>query len=110
MTWSFHCDQRPLFTKEPSFSIQWVVGSMKTSVWIDAESTFGAFQNSELAVGSGSITTSRLSLPRAVIPWFESGPMAVAVLPERLTPPPFPLRAWSSRELHAESPAGFGCG
>jgi len=32
MTWSFHCDQRPLFTNEPSFSIQWVVGTMNTSV------------------------------------------------------------------------------
>ena len=35
MTWSFHCIQRPLLTKEPSFSIQWVVGIMKTSVFTE---------------------------------------------------------------------------
>ncbi len=95
MTWSFHCDQRPLLTKEPSFSIQWVVGNMKTSVWIFVESVFGARQNSELVVGNGSITTSHLSLPSASMTWFESGPMDVAVMPESITPSIFPLSAWS---------------
>src|SRR5262249_43721762 len=61
-TWSFHCDQRPLFTNDPSFSIQCVVGTMKTSVLMEAESTPGARQNSELVVGSESMTTSHLRL------------------------------------------------
>src|SRR5256885_17137792 len=94
MTWSFHCDQRPLLTNEPSFSIQWVVGSMKTSVWIEAGSTFGAFQNSQLVVGSGAITTSHFSFPRAGITWFESGPIEGAVIPVTIPPSLSPLSAW----------------
>ena len=68
---------------------------MKTSVWMLAESTVGARQNSELVVGSGSMTTSHFSLPRACITWFESGPMLVAVIPESIRPSIFPLSAWS---------------
>jgi len=67
ITCSFHCTQRPLFTKLPSFSIQCVVGSRKTSVWIDLGSAPGRRQNSEEVVGRGSITTIHLSLPRASI-------------------------------------------
>src|SRR5205814_12662 len=108
MTCSFHCDQRPLLTNEPSFSIQCVVGSMNTSVCTVDESTFGARQNSELVVGSGSMTTSHLSFPSAVRTWFESGPIDVAVMPERITPSIFPLRAWSYIDIHDEFVAGFG--
>src|SRR5260370_9782848 len=60
MTWSFHCAQRPLLVNEPSFSIQCVVGSMKTSVLTWLGSTPGACQNSELVVGNGAFTTSHL--------------------------------------------------
>src|SRR6185369_11508216 len=95
ITCSFHWDQRPLFTKEPSFSIKWVHGTMKTSVGIDLGSTPGRRQNSELVVGSESMTTSHLRLARACITWLESGPMLVAVIPERMTPSIFFLRAWS---------------
>ena len=94
-TWSFHCIQRPLFTKEPSFSIQCVVGSMNTSVFTEVESTPGARQNSELVVGSGSMTTSHSRLPSAFITWLESGPMLVAVIPDSITPFIFPWRALS---------------
>src|SRR5262245_24679190 len=113
-TCSFHCDQRPLLTNEPSFSIQCVVGSMKTSVSISAvllpvaSLMLGARQNSELVVGSGSITTSHLSLVSAVSTWLESGPMLVAVMPDSMTPSILPLRAWSKIVIQDALPAGFG--
>ena len=50
-TASFHCAQRPLLVNEPSFSIQCVAGSMRTSVCTDFGSIPGARQNSELVVG-----------------------------------------------------------
>src|SRR5712692_11110773 len=107
-TASFHCDQRPLFTNEPSFSIQWVVGSMKTSVWIFDASCPGARQNSELVVGSGSMTTSHLRLASAWSTWLESGPMLVAVMPLSITPSIFPLSAWSKMDIQDEFVAGLG--
>ena len=55
----------------------------------------GAFQNSELVVGSGSMTTSHLRFESACRTWFESGPMLVAVMPESITPSIFPFSAWS---------------
>src|SRR2546421_4946781 len=100
VTWSFHCDQRPLLTNEPSFSIQCVVGTMKTSVWIDFGSAPGRRQNSELVVGKGSMTTNHLRLASACITRFESGPMLVAVIPLKMSPCIFPLRAWSWIVMH----------
>src|SRR5437899_626424 len=108
MTWSFHCIQRPLFTKEPSFSIQWVAGSMKTSVSMFAGFSPGARQNSELVVGRGSMTTSHFMLDSACRTWFESGPMLVAVIPERISPSILPLSAWSKMEIQDAFPAGLG--
>ena len=55
----------------------------------------GLRQNSELVVGNGSITASHLRLPSAVITWLASGPMLVAVIPDRMTPSIFFLSAWS---------------
>ena len=107
-TASFHCTQRPLFTKEPSFSIQCVVGSRKTSVWMLAGVMPGACQNSELVVGKGSMTTSHLRLDSAFSTWLLSGPMLVAVIPERMTPSIFPFSAWSKIVIHEALPAGFG--
>src|SRR5919201_6858440 len=100
MTCSFHCDQRPLLTKEPSFSIQCVVGIMKTSVLIELGLAPGRRQNSELVVGNGSITTSHLRLASACITRLESGPMLVAVIPLRINPPLFPFGAWSENVIH----------
>src|SRR5256885_6593650 len=108
MTWAFHCIQRPLLTKEPSFSIQWVVGIMKTSVLTELGSTPGACQNSELVVGSGSITTSHLRLPRACITRFESGPMLVAVMPLRMSPCIFPFSASAEMLIQGELLARLG--
>src|SRR5687767_3740978 len=81
---------------------------MKTSVWICVGSTPGAFQKSELVVGSGSITTSHLRFESACMIWFESGPMLVAVMPLRITPSILFLRAWSKIDIHDEFVAGFG--
>ena len=68
---------------------------MKTSVWIDFASTPGRCQNSELVVGSGSITTSHLRLASASMTRFESGPMLVAVIPLRISPCILPFSDWS---------------
>ena len=68
---------------------------MNTSVFTELGFTPGACQNSELVVGSGSITTSHLRLPSASITRFESGPMLVAVMPLRIRPSIFPLSASS---------------
>ena len=68
---------------------------MKTSVWIDFGSAPGRCQNSELVVGSGSITTSHLRLANASITRLESGPMLVAVIPERMRPCIRPFSDWS---------------
>src|SRR5205814_9827058 len=68
-------DQRPLLTNEPSFSIQCVAGRRKTSVLMLDASMFGACQNSELVVGSASMTTSHLRFERPLRTWFESGPI-----------------------------------
>ena len=81
--------------KDPSFSIQWVVGSMKTSVLIFFGSCPGARQNSELVVGRGSRTTIHFRAARAWRTWFESGPMLVAVIPLSSRPSMFPFSAWS---------------
>ena len=40
--------------------------------------------------------------------WFTSGPMLVAVMPDRMTPSIFPLSAWSKIEIHDEFVPGFG--
>src|SRR5579864_256854 len=108
MTWSFHCDHRPLLTKEPSFSIQCVVGSMKSSVCTLLASTPGARQNSELVVGSASMTTSHFRLARACRTWLVSGPMLAAVIPDRITPCILPWRAWSKIVIHDALEAGLG--
>src|SRR5688572_30591039 len=81
---------------------------MKTSVLIFAGSCPGARQNSELVVGSGSITTSHFRFASACMIWFVSGPMLVAVMPERITPSIFPLSAWSKIDIHEELVAGLG--
>src|SRR5690606_16281976 len=64
-----HCSQRPEFTSAPSPSANTVVGRRNTSVWIcDGSTSLDApkfFQNSEVSVGSGSITTRYLSLASA---------------------------------------------
>ena len=39
--------------------------------------------------------TSHLSLPSASMTWLESGPMLVAVIPDRMTPSILPFSAWS---------------
>ncbi len=68
---------------------------MKTSVSMVAASRPGACQNSELVVGNGSMTTSHFRLDSAFSTWLESGPMLVAVIPERMTPSILPFSAWS---------------
>src|SRR5262249_57490827 len=100
ITCSFHCDHRPLFTKDPSFSIQWVVGTMKTSVWMLFGSAPGRRQNSELVVGRASMTTNHLRLASASITWFESVPMLVAGMPARMQPCIFFLSACSHLLFH----------
>src|ERR1700694_6268743 len=80
---------------------------MKTSVLPELGFTPGACQNSELVVGSGSITTSHLRLPRACITRFESGPMLVAVIPLRIRPAILPWSAWSKMLIHDEFLAGL---
>src|SRR5712692_4921207 len=107
-TWSFHCDQRPLLTKEPSFSIQCVVGSMNTSVLTWLGSVPGACQNSELVVGRASMTTSHLRFESACCTWLESGPMLAAVMPDRIKPSIFPFSAWSWIDIHDEFWPGLG--
>src|SRR6267378_3294735 len=102
ITWSFHCAHRPLLVNEPSFSIQCVVGSMKTSVLTSLETTPGARQNSALVVGRGSMPTSHLRLASACCTWLASGPMLAAVIPERITPSILPLSAWSYIDIHDE--------
>src|ERR1700674_600967 len=107
-TWSFHCAQRPLLTNEPSFSLQCVVGSMKTSVLPLAATVRGACQNSVLVVGRGSIPTSHLRLASACCTWLTSGPMLAAVMPDRIRPSIFPLSAWSKIDIHDEFCPGLG--
>src|SRR5678815_1142702 len=107
-TCSFHWAQRPLLVNEPSFSIQCVAGSMKTSVWILLASMPGAVQNSELVVWNGSMTQSHLRFDSACSTWLESGPMLVAVMPESMTPSILPCRAASKMDSHDESEAGLG--
>src|SRR5712692_7221850 len=101
-TWSFHCAHRPLLVKEPSFSIQCVVGSMKTSVLTWPGSIPGACQNSELVVGRGSMTTSHFRFDSACCTWLASGPMLAAVMPDRITPSILPFSAWSKIDIHDE--------
>src|SRR5262245_45558301 len=108
MTWSFHCAQRPLFVTEPSFSIQWVVGSRNTSVWILLASMPGPVQNSELVVWNASMTHSHLRFDSACMTWLESGPMLVAVMPDRITPSIFPRSAWSKIDIQDALLAGLG--
>ena len=107
-TWSFHWAQRPLLVNEPSFSIQWVAGSMNTSVWTVAGSVPGARQNSELVVAKASMTTSHLRLESACSTWLESGPMLVAVIPDSISPSILPWSAWSKIEIQDAFPAGLG--
>ena len=107
-TCSFHWAQRPLLVNEPSFSIQWVAGSMKTSVWTDFGSIPGACQNSELVVANASMTQSHFSLPRACSTWLESGPMLVAVMPDSIRPSILPLSAWSKMVSQEALDAGLG--
>src|SRR5262245_66577469 len=108
MTWSFHFTHRPELVNDPSFSIQCVHGSMNTSVWILAASMPGAVQNSELVVRKGSITHSHFKLDSACSTWLESGPMLVAVIPDRITPSIFPRSAWSKMEIQDAFAAGLG--
>src|SRR5438128_9761166 len=108
ITWSFHCAHRPLLVNDPSFSIQCVVGSMKTSVLTWLASTPGACQNSELVVGRGSMTTNHFRLPSAWRTWLLSGPMLAAVIPDRIRPSIFPFSAWSKIDIHDEFWAGLG--
>src|SRR5439155_23922263 len=88
--------------------VQCVAGRRKTSVSILAGSRPGARQNSELVVGKASMTTSHFSLDRACRTWFESGPMLVAVMPERKTPSIFPFSAWSKIVIQDALEAGLG--
>ena len=66
---------------------------MKTSVLIWLSSMPGACQNSELVVGSGSMTTNHLRFDSAFSTWFESGPMLAAVMPDSIKPSILPFRA-----------------
>src|SRR5450830_818327 len=63
-----HCNTRDELTTEPSSSAKQVVGRRNTSVWIEAVSTSlyspWFFQNSEVSVVGGSITTRNFSLDR----------------------------------------------
>ena len=56
------------------------------------DSVPGARQNSELVVAKASMTTSHLRLERAWSTWLESGPMLVAVIPDRTRPDTTPRR------------------
>jgi hypothetical protein len=66
---------------DPDFSIQWVAGRNSASVSMSAGSTPGARQNSDAAVGSGSMMTSHLRLPIDSAIRFESGPTVTPVKP-----------------------------
>jgi hypothetical protein len=81
---------------------------MNTSVWILAGSMPGASQNSELVVRNGSMTHSHLRFDSACSTWLESGPMLVAVIPERMTPSILPRSAWSKIEIQDAFAAGLG--
>ena len=95
-------------TKLPSFSIQCVAGKKKTSVLIFFGSTPGARQNSEVAVGRGSMTTSHLRLPMDSLIRFESGPMLRPDMPAANRPSRVPERASSWMVSHEEFLAGLG--
>src|SRR3989442_15540479 len=81
---------------------------MNSSVWIAEASAPGACKNSELVVGSASITTSHLRLDSACCTWLESGPMLEAVMPDRIRPCILPLSAWSWIVIHEAFEAGVG--
>ena len=68
----------------------------------------GACQNSELVVGSASMTHSHLSLPSACSTWLESGPMLVAVMPDSIRPSILPCSAWSKIDSQDALAAGLG--
>ena len=77
----FHCTHRPELTNDPDFSIQWVAGRKRASVWMLAGSTPGACQNSDAVVGSGSMITIHLRLAIDSAIRFESGPTLTPVKP-----------------------------
>src|SRR5919107_6260491 len=104
----FHCTQRPELTKEPAFSIQCVVGRKKTSVWTSAGSTPGACQNSDDAVGSGSMITNHLRFERDSMMRLESGPMLTLLMPPLKRPSRRPARASSWIVIHDQFLSGLG--
>jgi hypothetical protein len=80
-TWCFHCAHRPELVNDPDFSIQWVAGRNRASVWMSSGSTPGACQNSYAEVGSGSMITSHLRLASDSAIRLESGPTVTPVNP-----------------------------
>src|SRR5437763_526267 len=107
-TFHFHWAQRPELTKLPSFSIQWVQGKKNTSVSTFLGSTPGARQNSDVAVGSGSMTTSHLSFDSDWLIRLESGPMLTPDMPAANRPSRLPERASSWIVSHDEFFDGLG--
>src|SRR5918999_6568995 len=77
----FHCAHLPELVNAPDFSIQCVVGKKNTSVCTSSGLTPGACQNSDDAVGKGSITTNHLSAESDSMTRFESGPMLTLLMP-----------------------------
>ena len=54
------------------------------------------------------MTHSHLRFDSACSTWLESGPMLVAVIPERMTPSILPRSAWSKIEIQDAFAAGLG--
>jgi hypothetical protein len=59
-------------------------------------------------VAKGSITHSHFSFDNAWSTWLESGPMLVAVIPDRISPSILPRSAWSKIEIQDALAAGLG--
>src|SRR5919106_2813944 len=106
--WCFHCAQRPELVNAPDFSIQCVVGRKNTSVCTSSGATPGACQNSDDAVGKGSITTNHLRFDSDSITRFESGPIFTLLMPPLKRPWSRPARASSWNVIHDQFLSGFG--
>ena len=104
---SFHWAHRPLLVKDPSRSIQWLLGRYKTSVSISAGFCPGAFQNSALSSMNGSMTTFHLSLAIASNNRGTSGPASNGLNPSATKPSRRPW--WASFQIvnQVASPPGF---
>ena len=82
---SFHCRTRLELVNEPVSSANVVAGSRNTSVWMVFGSTSFSgpkfFQNSEVSVSSGSITTRNFSFAMATLIFFLLGNAASGLKP-----------------------------